>query len=415
MAAKRYGGRSGDGGSRGIAVTVGTRPEIIKMAPIIRELQAQGERFYIIHSGQHYSYDLDRIFFDQLGLPEPRYRLDVGPAAVSAAQQTARIIEGAARVLGRTRPGVVLVQGDTNTVLGTAIAARKTGIPIGHVEAGLRSYDGSMPEEWNRILADHCSDYLFAPTANSKRILLGEKIGREKIFVTGNTIVDSVMHNIRLSGYSERGRLMVMPEKGGKAGRRRQQQQQFALVSLHRQENVDSQRRFGDIVRGLRMVGKRLGIPVIYPIHPRSKKMARRLGIPLDGLRVVRPVDYLTFLQLEKDARLILTDSGGVQEEACILGTPCVTLRDNTERPETVEVGANMVAGTCPERILECARVMVDRHGDGGDGSNNNNNNNNSSSSAGAGMNVSAPWKNPFGRGDSAKRIVGILRDGMAG
>ena len=349
-----------------IAIVVGTRPEIIKMAPIIKELQKQKRNFYILHSGQHYSYKLDRIFFKQLKLPKPKYKLEVGSS--SPAQQTAQIIAKSEKVFNKSKPSIVLVQGDTNTVLGVAIAAKKMNIPIGHVEAGLRSYDKQMPEEWNRILTDHCSDYLFAPTINSKNILIREGIKKENIFVTGNTIVDSVIDNLRFSKYSNKLKL----------------EEQFVLVSLHRQENVDNLQRFNEIVKGLKSINKKLDIQIVYPIHPRSKKMAKKFGISFNGLTVIEPVDYFTFLQLEKNAKLILTDSGGVQEEACILKIPCVTLRNNTERPETIDVKANIVSGVNSKKILACAKKMINRK---------------------------PIWRNPFGKGDSAKKIIQIIKN----
>jgi len=347
-----------------IAIAIGTRPEIIKMSPIIRELKKKKLDYYIIHSGQHYSYNLDKVFFKQLRLPSPKYKLEVG--SKPPGMQTALIISKAEKVFLKNRPDVVLVQGDTNTVLGVAIAAKKMNIPIGHVEAGLRSYDKQMPEEWNRILTDHCSDYLFAPTINSKNILIREGIKKENIFVTGNTIVDSIIDNLRFSKYSNKLKL----------------EEQFILVSLHRQENVDNLQRFNEIVKGLKLINKKWDIQIVYSIHPRSKKMAKKFGISFNGLTVIEPVDYLTFLQLEKNAKLILTDSGGVQEEACILKIPCVTLRNNTERPETVDVGANIVSGVNSKKILSCASKMMQKK---------------------------RTWKNPFGKGDTAKKIIQII------
>lgn len=346
--------------SKKIAVVIGTRPEIIKMSPVIKELERTGMDHYVVHSGQHYSYSLDRIFFENLGLAKPRYRLEVGSG--SPAGQTAQITARTGIVLARNRPDIVLVQGDTNTVLGAAIAASKLGIPVGHVEAGLRSYDRTMPEELNRILADHCSDYLFAPTPESRQILLSEGIPGKRIHMTGNTIVDAIMQN--------KTRAVPYPEKD------------YILASVHRQENVDDPARFASIAKSLAMISDRLGIPVVYPIHPRSKKMARKFGISFGPVRVVQPVDYFAFLGMESGARLVMTDSGGVQEEACILGVPCVTLRDNTERPETVSAGSNMVAGTTPGRILRCVRTMMKRKRN---------------------------WQNPFGDGRAARRMVRIL------
>ena len=353
-----------------ISIVLGTRPEIIKLSPIIRECELLGLDYFILHTGQHYSYNMDRVFFEQLELPDAKYNLDVGSG--SHAEQTGKMLIGIEKVLRKEEPDVVLVEGDTNTVLAGALAAVKLGIRVGHVEAGLRSYDRMMPEEINRVLADHSSDYLFAPTEKSKQILLGEGIAEEKIFVTGNTIVDAVFQNLEIS--KSRGNVLV--DLGLNGG-------DYFLATVHRQENVDDERRFRGIVEGLERVHVEFGFPVVYPVHPRAKKQLETFGLNLNGVKVVEPLDYLGFLQLEANARLLLTDSGGVQEEACILGVPCVTLRDNTERPETLEVGSNVLAGTNPHSIVEKVKLML-----GKDNS----------------------WENPFGDGKAACRIVEILR-----
>jgi len=262
-----------------------------------------------------------------------------------------------------------LVQGDTNTVLGGALAAKKLNILVGHVEAGLRSYDESMPEELNRRLTDHCSDFLFVPTKKAQQILLGEGISKKKIFLTGNTIVDSVKQNLKK--ITNLDKLNVIPKK-------------FFLVSLHRQENVDNPNRFKNIVKGLKKLKKEYNMPIIFPIHPRSRKMAKKYKINFKGIDIIEPVNYLQFLSLQKNSKLVLTDSGGVQEESCILKIPCVTLRDNTERPETIEVGSNMLAGSNPDKILLCAKKMLRRKRN---------------------------WKNPFGDGRSASKIVTIIEN----
>lgn len=351
-----------------VAVILGTRPEIIKMAPIIFEMKREKISHFVIHSGQHYSYNMDNVFFEQLKLPRPKYKIDAGSA--TPGKQTAKIIDGIEKILIKERPDIVLVEGDTNTVLAGAIAAKKIGIKVGHVEAGLRSFDSTMPEEINRILTDHCSDYLFAPTKTSQNNLLKEGIARRKIFVTGNTIVDSVKKNIEYSKSSLLEEHNLVTKK-------------FFLVSIHRQENVDNPKRFVNIIKGLQVIAKKYDMPVVYPIHPRSEKMAKKFKIRLDGLLVVKPVDYFSFLYLEKNAKLVLTDSGGVQEESCILQTPCVTLRDNTERPETVYVKANIVSGVIPKDIASCTEMMLKRK---------------------------HTWKNPYGSGDSSKRIVQIIQ-----
>jgi UDP-N-acetylglucosamine 2-epimerase (non-hydrolysing) len=304
-----------------IAIILGTRPEIIKMAPIIRECQRRNLDYFVLHTGQHYSYQMDSIFFEQLELPAARYNLDVGSA--SHAEQTGRIMAGVEKVLMDERPDVVLVQGDTNTVLAGALAASKLHIKVGHVEAGLRSYDRTMPEEINRVVADHISDYLFAPTENSRQNLRKEGIAEEKIHVTGNTIVDSVYQNLEIA----KRKVNVLADLGLAP-------KEYFLVTAHRQENVDSRERLGEILKGLEMVSREFELPVVFPVHPRTRKMAAEFGFEFDGIRAIEPLGFLEFLQLEANARMALTDSGGVQEETCILGVPCVTLRENTERPK---------------------------------------------------------------------------------
>ena len=354
-----------------IAVILGTRPEIIKMSPVIRELQKQDIDHFILHTGQHYSYNMDKIFFEQLKLPEAKYNLDAGSGMHG--EQTGNMLTGIEKVLIKEKPEAVLVQGNTNTVLAGALAASKLHIKVGHVEAGLRSYNRRMPEEINRVLADHCSDYLFVPTENSRKILLNEGMAEEKIFLTGNTIVDAVNQNLALSKSD------LLTDMGLK-------EKKYILVTAHREENVDDPKRFNGIMEGIRIVSEELDIPVVYPIHPRSRKMMEKFGLGMNGnIKIIEPQDYLNFIRLEANARLVLTDSGGLQEETCILGVPCVTLRDNTERPETVEVGANLLAGTKPDMIAKCARIMLERGNE---------------------------WKNPFGDGRAAERIMQIITTG---
>jgi len=354
-----------------IAVVVGTRPEIIKMSPIIRECERRSVNFFILHTGQHYSYSMDQVFFEQLELPESKYNLDVGSG--THGEQTGKILMGIEKVLTEERPDIVLVEGDTNTVIAGALAASKLHIKVGHVEAGLRSYDRSMPEEINRVVADHVSDFLFAPTEKSKQILLDEGVESEKIFVTGNTIVDAVYQNIDLADK----KMNLLDELG-------LQSKHYFLVTAHRQENVDDKERFQGILQGLSRLHETYGLPIVYPIHPRARKMMERFGFDADGVLLVEPVDFLGFLQLENNARLVLTDSGAVQEETCILGRPCVTLRDNTDRPETLDVGSNVLAGVNPKKIIECVSMMLDKN---------------------------KKWDNPFGDGTAGKKIIKILQE----
>jgi len=354
-----------------IAVVLGTRPEIIKMAPVIRECRCQGLDHFVLHTGQHYSYEMDRVFFEQLELPLAEYNLDAGSG--THADQTGRIMFGIEKVLMKAEPDVVLVQGDTNTVLAGALAAAKLHIKVGHVEAGLRSYDRSMPEEINRVVADHISDYLFAPTENSKANLIKEGIPEEKISVTGNTIVDSVYQNREIADR----KVNALKDLGLKS-------KEYFLVTAHRAENVDNRSKLKEILKGLELIKSEFGLPIIFPMHPRTRKMINEFGLELNGIRAIEPMGFLEFLQLEANARLALTDSGGVQEETWMLGVPCVTLREKTERPETVDVGANILVGVASEKIMNGAMRMLE---------------------------TDTRWKNPFGDGHTGDRIVKIVGD----
>ncbi|MBN2252707.1 MAG: UDP-N-acetylglucosamine 2-epimerase (non-hydrolyzing), partial [Kosmotogaceae bacterium] len=328
------------------------------MAPVIRELENNKLNYFILHTGQHYSYNLDRVFFEQLRLRNAEYNLEVGSG--SHAEQAGKILIGVEKVLETERPDIALVEGDTNSVFAGALAATKLHISVGHVEAGLRSYDRNMPEEINRILTDHCSDYLFAPTEKAKAILLGEGIRNDKIFVTGNTIVDAVYQNLEIARKSSK--FDVTPITSSTESRALNLEPgNYFLVTLHRQENVDNSVRFASILEGLDRVAVECALPVVYPIHPRSRKTMELFNLKPKNLGFTEPLDFLSFLKLESNARLVLTDSGGVQEEACILKVPCVTLRDNTERPETIEVGANVLAGASPGKILDCVKMMLGR------------------------------------------------------
>ncbi|SEV81134.1 non-hydrolyzing UDP-N-acetylglucosamine 2-epimerase [Natrinema salifodinae] len=356
-----------------IAIVLGTRPEIIKLAPIIRHCRERSIPHTVIHTGQHYSDSLNDVFFAELGLPEPEYELEVGSA--SHGKQTGEMIVEIEDVLLEAEPATVLVQGDTNSVLAGAIATSKLSIDLGHVESGLRSHDRTMPEERNRVLTDHASDYLFAPTDQSRRALREEGIPDERIHVTGNTVVDAVEQNRTLAAE----RSSVFDDYDISRG-------EFCLLTAHRAETVDDEDRFASLLRGAGRVADALAREIVYPIHPRAANAVDEFDLVIpDGVRTIEPQQYLDFLALESEATLVLTDSGGVQEEACILGVPCVTLRENTERPETLAVDANVLVGTEPDAIHEGAVEMIDR---------------------------TPAWPNPFGDGEAAERIVdAILRD----
>ena len=352
-----------------IAIVVGTRPEIIKMAPVVRACLDRGVPYLLLHTGQHYSFELDGVFFAELGLPAPHRNLEVGSGSQS--YQLAAVIEGLAPVLVEERPDVVLVEGDTNSVLAAALAANKSGIAVGHVEAGLRSYDRRMPEELNRVLTDHLADWLFAPTPGARDILRGEGLPASRIHVTGNTVVDELLlQRLRADRPGLAERFGVTPGR-------------YALATVHRAENVDDDGRLRSILAGLDAAGRALGIPVLAAFHPRTTARMAALGLAASGtLRGLPPLGYLDFLGLHAAAALMLTDSGGLQEEACCLRVPCVTLRDNTERPESVAVGANLLAGADAEAIVACARAMAAKP---------------------------RTWENPFGDGMSGLRIVDLL------
>ena len=354
-----------------IAIVVGTRPEIIKMAPIIRLCKKASIDFFVVHSGQHYSYNLDRIFFNDLKLPSPKYKLNVGSGYQG--EQTSKVLLKIENVLLKENPDITLVQGDTNTVLASALASVKIGIPVGHVEAGLRSYDSSMPEEINRTLTDHCSTLLFAPTKKEKKILKKEGINK-KIFITGNTIVDAVFQNIVLADKKSNILEKLNLEKG-----------KYVLMTAHRAENVDNKQRFKSILKGVSQLMKKYPeYKFIYPIHPRAKMRLKEFELKIPrGLILINPVGYLDFLKLESNAKIVLTDSGGLQEEACILKVPCITLRDNTERPETLEVGANMIVGSSPKKLVFAFKKMLNKRKN---------------------------WKNPFGDGKASEKIIKAIK-----
>ncbi len=328
-----------------IAIILGTRPEIIKLSPIIRECKKQGLDYFILHTNQHFSPNMDKAFFTELGLPEPKYNLNIQESLHG--KMTGRMLAGIEQVLLTEKPSWVLVQGDTNTVLAGALAASKLGIRVGHVEAGLRSYDSSMPEEINRIITDHVSVALFAPTHTQADILKGEGIAAANIHVTGNTIADAVEENSRLAGKSSFATQYKM--------------QQYILLTMHRPSNVDDKKKLSTLIKSLEDLSQELKLKIYYPLHPRTAAKLEEFIITPDSryIAILPPVEYLEMLCLEQYAQLIVTDSGGVQEEACILQVPCVTLRENTERPETIEVGANILSTGESKNLLDCTKKML--------------------------------------------------------
>ncbi len=356
-----------------IGIIVGTRPEIIKMAPVIRECKKRDITYFIIHSNQHYSQEMDSIFFRELELPTPHYNLGVGSGLHS--NQTGNILIKMEPILLEEKPDVVLVQGDTNTVLAGALAASKLGIKVGHIEAGLRSYDRTMPEETNRILTDHMSEYLFAVGPNQHAILAKEGIDNNKIFTVGNTVSDSLFQHLEISANTSK----ILIELGLTAS-------EFFLVTAHRASNVDISANLLELLALFERLHKEYSQPIVWPIHPRTQAKLKEFSIePPAYLKLIPPIGYLDFIQLQKHAQLILTDSGGIQEEACLLGVPCITLRENTERPESIEVGANVLVGRDADKALAAADNWL------------------------SSKSKSLQWQNPFGDGHVAEHILDIL------
>lgn len=362
-----------------LAIIFGTRPEIIKLSPIIKLCLKTRVPFFCVHTGQHFSYEMDEIFFTELGLPGPEYKLNIkSKAPFRQGDHTGRMLIELEKILLKEMPYCIVVQGDTNTVLAAALTAEKisttesyTGfhIRIAHVESGLRSFDRSMPEETNRFIVDHLSDYLFVPTQKAKDQLLKEGVPKNWVYVTGNTIVDAVKNSLRFA----KNKSKILKNL-------KLQKRKYILLTLHRQENVDSRKIFANLLKGIALVSQKTRLPIIFPIHPRTLKRLSIFGLRLPaGIISIKPVGFLDFLWLEANARLIMTDSGGAQEEACILKVPCLTLRDNTERPETVAAGANMIAGRQPQDILNAALKMIK---------------------------VKNNWQNPLGDGKASSRIL---------
>jgi UDP-N-acetylglucosamine 2-epimerase (non-hydrolysing) len=322
---------------------VGARPNFVKMAPVLAALRRgmPDDRHALVHSGQHYDRMMSEIFFEELGVPEPDHSLGVGSGTHS--EQTARVMERFEPVLLEEAPDLVIVSGDVNSTLGAALVAAKAHVPLAHVEAGLRSYDRTMPEEVNRIVADEFSDYLFAHSQEAIENLAKEGIAGDRVHLVGNTMIDSlVAMEERFRDRDAAGALGL--ERGS-----------YVLVTLHRPALVDGELLAPAMEQLAALAGE---LPVLFPAHPRTRShMAGLAEAP--GLHVVEPVGYLDFLSLQADARAVLTDSGGVQEESTYLGVPCFTLRATTERPVTVRAGTNTMLGLDPARIADILPALA--------------------------------------------------------
>lgn len=349
-----------------IVTIVGARPQFIKASPLTRELRRHHEEI-LVHTGQHYDYGMSDVFFEDLGIPPPNYHLGIGSGLHGA--QTGAMLRTIEEVLEKERPETVIVYGDTNSTLAGALAAAKLHIPVAHIEAGLRSFNRSMPEEINRVVADHISTWLFTPSSVSREQLAQEGI-KSGVHVVGDIMYDALlMHRDRADARSTvLARLELVPKS-------------YYVATIHRAENTDLRENLAQLFGAL----DRLRKPVVFPLHPRTSRKLREYGIkPGKNIRCIDPVGYLDMLKIQKEASCVLTDSGGVQKEAYYLEVPCLTLRTETEWVETVATGWNRVCGTDPDRIIEAVGQMEG---------------------------CRAPHPHLYGEGDAAKRIVKVLTD----
>ena len=324
-----------------IATVIGTRPEIIKMAPVLDEMEKMGIENVLIHTGQHYDHEMSQQFFQDLKIKKPDYNIGVG--SNSHGKQTAIMMESIENVLIEEKPDIIMVQGDTNAVLAGALTASKLHMAVGHVEAGLRSYDKTMPEEINRQIADICSNIFFVPTEESAINLLFENINPHEIYITGNTIVDACNRHLKIAE-NESNILNKLKITGD-----------TLILTIHRAENVDDLERLKNIVEALLELDN---ITVVFPVHPRTVKTLKKFGFyskleEACHIKLIKPLGYLDFLLLLSRSKFVMTDSGGLQEEAITLNIPCITLRYNTERPETVKAGGNLLVGTDKKMIVD--------------------------------------------------------------
>ena len=332
-----------------IYLVAGARPNFMKIAPIVRALRADGRLDWkIVHTGQHYDRDMNDVFFDELGIPPPDVRLGAGGG--THAEQTGKIMLAFEGLCTAAPPACVLVVGDVNSTLACAIVAKKMCIPVAHVEAGLRSGDMTMPEEINRLVTDAISDWFFVTEPSGAEHLLREGKAADKVFDVGHVMVDNLLF--------QAAQLQGMDAAGFETSDFKRRHARYGAVTLHRPSNVDDAAALGRVAAALRAISQDL--PLAFPVHPRTRANIERFGIDL-GPRVelLAPQAYMSFLNLWKDAVVVLTDSGGLQEETTALGVPCVTIRENTERPITVDEGTNVLAGTDPDRVIALARDAI--------------------------------------------------------
>lgn len=358
-----------------IVTIIGTRPEIIKMSPVVKALDRLDHEHVLVHSGQHYDLMMDRIFFRDMDLRDPDHRFDLKEEPPHV--QVATTMRQAAAVTKDA--DLVIVHGDTNTTVAGALLANKQSRPLSHVEAGIRSHDKTMPEEVNRIIADQLSNLLFAPTPTARENLSRENVATG-VHVVGNSVIDALVQNIPTAEKrSDILRRLGLAPRG------------YLLLTFHRQENVDTKERLAMALEAFDAAATEADRSIVFPIHPRTAKRLREFGLEkraasIKALHRIEPTGYLDLLVLEKQAALVMTDSGGLQEESCFFRVPCVTLRANTERPETLEIGANVLAGTDAARVRQAVRQQLDRKRD---------------------------WSNPYGDGTTSRQIAAIVDEAL--
>lgn len=357
-----------------LAIVLGTRPELIKCAPVILEAQRRNIPFGIIHTGQHYSYEMDGVFFEELGLPEPVAHVHVG--SCPAAKQIGLMMQRLSDVLSELAPDMVLIEGDTNSALAGALTAYKMDIPVIQLEGGFRSGDWSMPEECNRVLADRLAQWVFCASEDLREQLMREGIAHDGVHVVGSTIVDAIEY------YAE-----VSKRKSQVLSRLNLENQAYALLTMHRPGNVDDPIRLASMLRAVGSAADRHGLKIVFPVHPRTKGVMEKHGLVLEDVFIeTEPLGYLDMLRLQASAKLVLTDSGGIQGEACTLKVPAVTLRSTTEYFKTLETGANVLfPEPDADALFELMHSQIQRERD---------------------------WINPLGDGMAAKRVINTLFPG---
>jgi UDP-N-acetylglucosamine 2-epimerase (non-hydrolysing) len=329
-------------------LVVGARPNFMKAAPLMREFAARdGIEARLVHTGQHYDANMSKIFFEELELPEPDIYLGIGSG--SHAEQTAKVMVEFEKVVLEDRPDVIIVVGDVNSTVACSLVGSKLWIPVAHVESGLRSFDLAMPEEINRMVTDILSRFCFTTSPEAETNLMKEGVGEERIFFVGNIMIDSLMNFVdKADGSAILNRLGLV-------------EKEYMLVTLHRPSNVDNPDELRELFAMLSRLAERM--PIVLPIHPRTKKMLESADPPIalsEHLNLIGPAGYLEFVGMMKTAGIVVTDSGGIQEETTVLGVPCVTVRENTERPITIEVGTNILAGTDPARVEAAVNGILD-------------------------------------------------------